>query len=62
MAEWQTWDRPHSSLGGKAPIERLTELADRVLLWEEIAAKFDQSKERLQQQNYRAELALRKLQ
>jgi hypothetical protein len=31
------------------------------LLWEEVSAKFDPSKERLQEQNYRAELALRKL-
>jgi transposase InsO family protein len=54
LSEWQhyyNWDRPHSSLKGKTPIERLTELS----------AKFDPSKERLQEQNYRAELMLRKL-
>lgn len=64
LSEWQhyyNWDRPHSSLGGKTPIERLTELGDKVLLWEQVGAKFDPSKERLQEQNYRAELALRKL-
>ena len=64
LAEWQhyyNWDRPHSSLDGKTPIERLTELSDKALLWEEVSAKFDSSKERLQEQNYRAELALRKL-
>ena len=30
LAEWQqyyNWDRPHSALGGKAPIDRVTELA-----------------------------------
>ena len=64
LAEWQhyyNWDRPHSSLDGKTPIERLAELSDKALLWEEVSAKFDPSKERLQEQNYRAELALRKL-
>lgn len=64
LAEWQhyyNWDRPHSSLEGKTPIERLNELSDKTLLWEEVAAKFDPTKERLQEQNYRDELALRKL-
>lgn len=64
LAEWQhyyNWDRPHSSLGGKTPIERLNELSDKTPLWEEVAAKFDPSKERIQEQNYRDELALRKL-
>ena len=64
LSEWQhyyNWDRPHSSLKGKTPIERLTELGDKVLLWEQVSAKFDSSKERLQEQNYRAELMLRKL-
>jgi len=64
LAEWQhyyNWDRPHSSLEGKTPIERLNELSDKTLLWDEVAAKFDPSKERIQEQNYRDELALRKL-
>ena len=64
LSEWQhyyNWDRPHSSLQGKTPVERLTELSDKTLLWEEVSAKFDPSKERLQEQNYRTELALRKL-
>lgn len=64
LAEWQhyyNWDRPHSSLNGKTPVEFLAELSGRALLWEEVSAKFDPSKERIQEQNYRAELALRKL-
>lgn len=64
LSEWQhyyNWDRPHGSLGGKTPIERLTELADKALLWEEVSAKFDLKKERIQEQSYHAELALRKL-
>lgn len=35
LSEWQhyyNWDRLHSSLQGKAPIERLTELSDKALL------------------------------
>jgi len=48
-------------LDGKTPIERLAELADKTLLWEEVGAKYDPSKERLQEQSYRVELALRKL-
>jgi len=64
LSEWQhyyNWDRPHSALDGKTPIERLTELSDKTLLWEEVGVKYEPSKERLQEQNYRRELALRKL-
>lgn len=64
LAEWQhyyNWDRPHSSLDGKTPIEQLTEVADKALLQEDVEAKYDPSKERIQIQNYHAELALRKL-
>lgn len=57
MAALLQLDRPHGSLGGKTPIERLTELADKTPLWEEVSAKYDPSKE----QNYSTELALRKL-
>lgn len=55
LAEWQqyyNWDRPHSSLDGKTPVERLTELSDKTPLGEEVLAKFDPSKERTQEQNY----------
>jgi hypothetical protein len=48
-------------LGGKTPIEHLAELADKTLLWEEVSAKYDPAKERLQEQNYRIELTMRKL-
>jgi transposase InsO family protein len=47
LSEWQhyyNWDRPHSSLQGKTPVECLTELSDKALLWEEVSAKFDPSK------------------
>ena len=61
MAALLNWDRPHSSLQGKTPIERLTELGDKACCGSRVSAKFDPSKERLQEQNYRAELMLRKL-
>jgi hypothetical protein len=64
LAEWQhydNWDRPHSSLEGKPPVERLAELAGTALLWGPVAANVDPSKERVQEQNYRVKLALRKL-
>jgi hypothetical protein len=46
LSEWQhyySWDRPHSSLQGKTPVERLSELSDKALLREEVSAKFDTS-------------------
>ncbi|WP_235935283.1 integrase core domain-containing protein [Undibacterium crateris] len=64
LAEWQhyyNWDRPHSSLGVKNPIERLNELSDKTPLREEVAAKFDPSKEHILEQNYRDELSPSKI-
>ena len=61
MATLLQLDRPHSALDGKTPIERLAELSDKTLLWEEVGVKYGPSKARLQEQNYRHELALRKL-
>lgn len=54
-------DRPHSSLDGKTPIERLAELNDKTWIWEEVSAKFIPENERIQEQNYHADLALKKL-
>jgi hypothetical protein len=48
-------------LKGNTPIEQLAVLADKVLLWEEVSMKFDLEKERIQEQNYYADLALQKL-
>lgn len=36
-------------------------LGDKTLLWENIIFAYDLSKERIQEQNYKIELALRKL-
>lgn len=64
LSEWQhyyNWDRPHSSLNGKTPIERLHELSDKVLFWDDVNLKFEPAKEHLQNQSYYADLAFRKL-
>jgi hypothetical protein len=42
-------------------MERLTELSDKTLFWEEVSEKFDSAKEQIQEQNYRPEMALGKL-
>ena len=54
-------DRPHGALGGKMQIGRLIKLADKTVLWKEISVMLDPTKERRQEQSYRAELAFRKL-
>ena len=64
IEEWQfdyNWRRPHGSLGGKTPIERLSELAALTPLQEEVAANFDPSRERLRLPDFRADLAYGKL-
>lgn len=64
LSEWQhycNWDRPHSSLKERTPIERLTELSDQTPLSEEVQQRYKVWKERFQEQNYKLDLQLRKL-
>lgn len=64
LGYWQhfyNWHRPHSSLGGKTPIDRIIELSNKTPFSDEIEASYDESKENIQIQDYRQELALRKL-
>ncbi len=64
IEEWQfhyNWLRPHGSLGGKTPIERLSDLASLTPLHDEVAANFDASRERLRLRDFRADLAYAKL-
>jgi transposase InsO family protein len=64
LQEWQhyyNWDRPHSSLKGKAPIDAVCERFDKTPLSEDICELYDISKERIQEQNYHYDLQLRKL-
>ncbi len=64
LQEWQhyyNWERPHSSLGGKTPIDKWSECVKKIPLTEEVCATFDSSKERIREQNYRYDLRLREL-
>ncbi len=64
LQEWQhfyNWHRPHGSLKGKTPIDKLCEKLNKTPLTEEIEVLYDPSKERFRHQNYRQDLALRKL-
>lgn len=64
LQDWQhyyNWDRPHSSLHGKTPMEKYFELAEKTPIWEEVELNYDISKERIQEQNYQIDLQIRKL-
>ena len=64
LSEWQhyyNWERPHSSLKGLTPIEKITELSDQTPLSEEVSQRYQIWKERFQEQNYKLDLQLRKL-
>jgi len=64
LSEWQhyyNWERPHSSLGSKTPSEKVCELTSKLLIWEEVGALYDSTKERIQEQDYQADLSFRKL-
>ena len=64
LAEWQhyyNWERPHSSLHGKTPMERYFELVDKTPFSDEVLDSYDPAKERIQEQNYALDFALRKL-
>ena len=55
LAEWQhfyNWERPHDSLGGLAPIDRLRERLDQAPTSEEIAAAFDPTREFILARDY----------
>lgn len=48
LALWQhpyNWDRPHSSLAGKTPIDRVCELAERTPLHEDVDGLYDPENE-----------------
>jgi transposase InsO family protein len=61
--EWQhqfNWFRAHGGLKGLTPIQRLVQLSDKTPTWEEIEP-YDPTKEHVQLADYRAEMAIRKL-
>lgn len=62
LQEWQhyyNWDRAHGVLGGKTPMDKYFELSHKTPFWDEI--EYDPSKERIQEQNYKLDLRLRKV-
>ncbi len=63
LAGWQhhyNWDRPHGSLGGKTPMDRYFELSHQTPFWDEVHGNYDESKERIQDPNYRLDMQLRR--
>jgi len=64
LEEWQmfyNWHRPHGSLHGKTPIDRVCELLDQTPLSEATASAYDSKKERLRHPEYAVDLRLSKL-
>lgn len=44
LEEWQfdyNWHRPHSSLGGKTPLEKVCELLKQTPFWDEVIANYN---------------------
>lgn len=64
LSLWQhayNWDRPHSSLGGKAPIDRVCELIDQTPLAEDVGARFDAADEHFRHPEFAVDQALLRL-
>lgn len=55
------WDRPHESLQGLTPIDRVCELTDKTPLWSVVGDSYDPTKEHVQVREHAVELALRAL-
>jgi transposase InsO family protein len=65
LAEWQTfynWRRPHSALGGKAPIDRVCELRPKIPLSEQVWDAYDPAKETIRTQDYHWDTTFARLQ
>ncbi|HEY3487718.1 MAG TPA: IS481 family transposase [Gammaproteobacteria bacterium] len=64
LPEWQhyyNWQRSHGSLKGKTPIEQVCQLQSATPIREEALKDYRPEEERIQEQNYRLDLELRKL-
>jgi len=64
LEEWQhyyNWNRPHSSLGGKTPMDKWSECLDKIPYSDEVCAQYDPKKERIQEANYSLDLKLRQI-
>jgi transposase InsO family protein len=61
---WQhayNWDRPHSSLGGKTPMDRVCELSEQTPLREDVDHLYGSDQEPIRHANYAVDIAVRKL-
>nr|CDS58559.1 hypothetical protein SYMBAF_70050 [Serratia symbiotica] len=61
---WQhdyNWEPPHSALNGKTTMERYFELAEQTPYSDAVHADYQPGDERIQEQNCKLELELRKL-
>lgn len=65
LAEWQTfynWQRPHSALGGKTPIDRVCELLPKTPLTEQVWDAYDPRREPIRTQDYHWDTTLARMQ
>lgn len=61
IEEWQfdyNWRRPHGSLGGKTPVDRIAELGEITPLAEEVQSAYDERKERIRHREWRVDKIL----
>lgn len=64
LFEWQhfyNWHRPHSSLGGKTPMEKCHEVSQKTPYWDEVIQDYDINNEPIREQNFQLDLAMKKL-
>jgi hypothetical protein len=64
LSEWEfhyNWYRPHSSLNGKTPSEKLSSLSAQTPFGDEVEAMYNIRKERIILQNYAMDEALKAL-
>ena len=64
LAQWVSyynWHRPHESLHGRSPIDRVCQLASQTPLWDEVGEAYDPKKERLRVRDHAVDIALQVL-
>jgi transposase InsO family protein len=64
LAQWASyynWHRPHESLHGRSPIDRVCQLASQTPLWGEVGEAYDPKKERLRVRVHAVDVALQAL-
>jgi hypothetical protein len=65
LQEWQHFYnryRPHGSHSGLTVMDKYFQVSNKTAFWDEVSENYDDSKEeRLQEQNYRKELLVRRL-